>query len=345
MSKPRIAILATGGTIAGVAANPAATDGYRSATLPIDALLAALPGLGDIAEIQAEQVAQLDSKDMSFAVWQRLDTRIRAWRDSGEVDGIVITHGTDSLEETAILLHLTQPAGIPVVLTAAMRPATAVSADGPLNLLHAVRVAAHPGSAALGVLVVVNQEIHAARDVVKLHTGAVQAFASPGCGPLGAVAGQQIRYGRRPVALAGIGGRLLGMPADWPWVEVIVSVAGARRQLVDGLVQQGVQGLVIAGPGNGSIHEALLPALADAWRQGVAVVRGSRSGAGYVTSATGVAAGGEHAAPGGFPATADLNPAKARVALMLALGTGEAGIIGAQGVPDALALQQFFEAI
>lgn len=335
MSKPRIVILATGGTIAGTAADPAATTGYRSATLPIEAMLSELPGLGDIAKVQAEQVAQLDSKDMSFAVWQQLDARIRFWRDSGEVDGIVITHGTDTLEETAMLLHLTQPAGLPIVMTAAMRPATAVSADGPLNLLHAVRVAAHAGSVALGVLVVLNQEIHAARDVVKAHASAVQAFVSPGCGPLGMVFDRQIHFGRRPVALGGVGGRLLPIPAaEWPWVEVVTSHVGVRRNVVDALVAQGVRGLMVAAAGNGSIHETLQAALVDAARQGVAIVRSTRTGAGYVASAS-----PPSVEKGVFAAAADLNPYKARVVLMLVLAAmGEA-------CPDPVVLQQLFDAV
>jgi L-asparaginase len=345
MSKPRIVILATGGTIAGVAADPMASTVYRSAALPIEALLEHIPALREIADIQAEQVAQVDSKDMSFATWHQLDMRIRAWRDSGNVDGIVVTHGTDTLEETAMLLHLTQPAGIPIVLTAAMRPATALSADGPLNLFQAVQVAAYPGAASLGVLVVMNQEIHAARDVAKLHTSDIHAFASPGCGPLGAVTGRDIRFFRRPIALGGVAGHLLSLPARWPWVEVVSSVAGARRQSVDGIVRDGVEGIILAAPGNGSVHEAILPALIEAWKCGIPVIRSSRTGSGYVTYSPPSTLGAPHdrVASGSFPAASDLNPYKARVALMLGLMSGTLKLDGA--VPDAGSLQQFFDAI
>lgn len=342
MSKPRIVILATGGTIAGVETQPG-TGSYRSAALPVETLLQAIPMMADVADIQTEQVAQLDSKDMTADVWRRLDQRIRFWRESGTVDGIVITHGTDTLEETAMVLHLTQPIGIPMVLTAAMRPATAVSADGPANLLQAVRVAAHPDSAAYGVLVVINQEIHAARDVAKVHATALHAFASPGCGPVGVVVGPAIRYSRRPEQASGVGGRLLGIPDPLPWVEIVVSAAGARRHLIDALVEQGVQGLVIAAPGNGSVHEALLPALADAGQRGVSVVRSSRSGVGFVSSIAATTVTPGQASVGRFPATADLNPWKARVALMLALGATEATF--SANPPEPGALQRFFDAI
>ncbi len=167
-SLPTIAILATGGTIAGSADDSASAARYRAGAVPIDQLLAASKlGLERIANVRAEQVAQIDSKDLTFDVWERLVARIRHWIDVERVDGVVITHGTDTLEETAMLLHLVLQTDMPIVMTAAMRPSTSLSADGPLNLLNAVRAAASPASRGRGVLVALNQRVHAARDVQK----------------------------------------------------------------------------------------------------------------------------------------------------------------------------------
>ncbi|WP_354684470.1 asparaginase [Cupriavidus necator] len=306
---PRIVVLATGGTIAGASGNPASSARYQAATVPVSSLLAAVPALQSVARIEAEQVAQVDSKDMTFALWQALAARVEHWSAQPDVAGIVITHGTDTLEETAMALHLTQACPVPVVMTAAMRPSTSLSADGPLNLLDAVRVAAHADARGQGVLVVINQQIHAARDVVKAHTSSVDAFVSAS-GPLGFVQDDYVRFARAPRAGWAIG----PMPATWPAVEIVASYAQPGRVVVDALVQAGVAGLVVAATGNGSVHEALGAALADAAAAGVAVVRSSRTGAGHVAIPP-------QASPvdGLFVSAGDLNPYKARVLLMLAL--------------------------
>lgn len=197
MSLPTIAILATGGTIAGSADDAGSAARYRAGAVPIDQLLAASKlGLERLANVRAEQVAQIDSKDLTFDVWEKLVARIRHWIDVERVDGVVITHGTDTLEETAMLLHLTQQTDTPIVLTAAMRPSTSLSADGPLNLLNAVRLAASPSARGRGVLVALNQRVHAARDVQKGHTYAVEAFVSPDTGALGFVLDTQVQFQR-----------------------------------------------------------------------------------------------------------------------------------------------------
>lgn len=307
---PRIVILATGGTIAGSSADPASSARYQAATVPVSALVTAVPALQVVARVEAEQVAQLDSKDMSFSLWSALAARIAFWSTQPDVAGIVITHGTDTLEETAMALHLTQPCAVPVVLTAAMRPSTSQSADGPQNLLDAVRVAAHPGAAGKGVLVVLNQQIHAGRDAVKAHTSSVDAFVSPVAGPLGFVQDDFVRFTRAPAH----GPRLWSMPAGWPEVEIIASYAQPGRLAIDAMVAGGVRGLVVAAAGNGSVHEVLIDALADAARAGVAVVRSSRTGAGHVTIPAQPNPG-----VGAFVSAGDLNPYKARVVLLLAL--------------------------
>ncbi|MCT7316574.1 asparaginase [Ralstonia sp. CHL-2022] len=316
MSLPTIAILATGGTIAGSADDAGSAARYRAGAVPIDQLLAASKlGLERIANVRAEQVAQIDSKDLTFDVWERLVARIRHWIDVERVDGVVITHGTDTLEETAMLLHLTQQTDTPIVLTAAMRPSTSLSADGPLNLLNAVRLAASSSARGRGVLVAINQRVHAARDVQKAHTYAVEAFVSPDVGPLGFVLDAQVQFQRAAQRVTAE--EVLPMPptSQWPWVEVIASYAQPDARVVDALVAAGVQGLVIAATGAGSIHANLEAALNRASQQGVFVLRSTRTGAGLVPAQP----SGERWASSG-----SLNPYKARVLLTLLLASGRA---------------------
>jgi len=282
----------------------------------IDQLLAASKlGLERLANVRAEQVAQIDSKDLTFDVWEKLVARIRHWIDVERVDGVVITHGTDTLEETAMLLHLTQQTDTPIVLTAAMRPSTSLSADGPLNLLNAVRLAASPSARGRGVLVALNQRVHAARDVQKGHTYAVEAFVSPDTGALGFVLDTQVQFQRvgQRVAAADV----LPMPpaGQWPWVEVVASYAQPDARVVDALVAAGVKGLVIAATGAGSIHANLEAALNRASQQGVFVLRSTRTGAGVVPALP---------SADRWASSGTLNPYKARVLLTLLLASGRA---------------------
>lgn len=328
---PRIAVLATGGTIAGSAADSAQTAGYQAGVVGVDKLLAAVPGLANVARIDAEQVASIDSKDMPLALWATLAERVNALLASDDVDGVVITHGTDTLEETAYLLHLTVKHAKPVVLTAAMRPSSALSADGPLNLLGAVTVAASPAARGQGVLVAFNNRIHCARDIVKTSTYAVDAFQSPEIGALGWVQDGRVEFQRgamRPHTSStpfSIG----SVAAEWPVVEIVASYAGVSRVMVDALVAAGVRGIVVAGTGNGSIHTTLQSALADAVKKGIAVVRSSRVGSGHVMRN---GAASDDAL--GFVSAGTLNPYKARVLLMLALASGKS---------TAAELQQIFD--
>ena len=316
MSLPTIAILATGGTIAGSADDAGSAARYRAGAVPIDQLLAASKlGLERLANVRAEQVAQIDSKDLTFEVWEKLVARIRHWIDVERVDGVVITHGTDTLEETAMLLHLTQQTDTPIVLTAAMRPSTSLSADGPLNLLNAVRLAASPSARGRGVLVALNQRVHAARDVQKGHTYAVEAFVSPDTGALGFVLDTQVQFQRAAQRVTAE--EVLPMPptGQWPWVEVIASYAEPDARVVDALVAAGVQGLVIAATGAGSIHANLEAALNRASQQGVFVLRSTRTGAGVVPAQPGEER---------WASSGSLNPYKARVLLTLLLASGRA---------------------
>jgi L-asparaginase len=313
---PRIAVLATGGTIAGSAADAANTAGYQAGVIGVGQLLAAVPGLDAIAQIHAEQVASIDSKDMSLALWTTLSQRVNELLASDEIDGVVITHGTDTLEETAYLLHLTVKSEKPCVMTAAMRPATALSADGPLNLLNAVTLAANAAAAGQGVLVAFNNRIHCARDVGKFSTYAVDAFQSPEIGALGWVQDGRVEFQRRALRPHTAAAPFTA-PAQWPQVEIVMSYAGVSRAAVEALVAAGVDGLVVAGTGNGSIHGGLQQALADAAPRGVAVVRASRVGSGHVMHN-----GAAKDDVLGFVSAGTLSPYKARVLLLLALAAG-----------------------
>lgn len=183
-AKPDVKILATGGTIAGSAASDTQTTGYKAGALGIDVLINAVPEVKNYADVSGEQICSIDSKDMSDDVWLKLSKRINELTAQKDVAGVVVTHGTDTMEETAYFLNLTVKSDKPVVLTGAMRPATAISADGPMNLLNAVRIAADKDAAGHGVMVALNDEIDGARDVTKTNTTSVSTFKSP-TGPLG----------------------------------------------------------------------------------------------------------------------------------------------------------------
>ena len=311
--KPKICILTTGGTIAGKAARSDALTGYRAGALGAGELLAAVPEIADICAVESEEVAAIDSKDMTEAVWLRLAARIEAALAAGAA-GVVVTHGTDTLEETAYFLHLVVKSEKPVVLTGAMRPATALSADGPLNLLDAVRLAASPEAHGQGALVVLNGEIHSARDVQKVHTIAVQAFASPDVGALGRMEEGSPHFRRRVLTRHTRESEFdLASVTALPYVPILYGHAGTDARLARAAIESGAAGVVHAGTGNGSIHEALLATLAAAAEKGIGVVRASRTGAGAVLFAESAYA------DAGFIDADTLPPAKARILLALAL--------------------------
>ncbi len=311
--RPAIALLATGGTIAGTAPSAAATTAYQAAVLNGAALLAAAPEFDTLADIRAEQLLQLDSKDMQPAHWLRIARRAQALADDPAIDGIVVTHGTDTLEETAWFLHLVLKTGKPVVLTAAMRPATALSADGPMNLFDAIAVAAAPDFRGLGVVAALNGRVIGARDLVKQHTLAVDAFSAEGCATGWAHPPMLLR---RPIGAdrAAVDLDRLASGTWPPWVEILHVAAGSSPRLLDAARNLGVDGVVLALPGNGSVPEDWREAIAACAADGIAVVRASRVGAGCVSRA---------AAPSPLLDAGWLPPVKARVALMLALACGE----------------------
>jgi L-asparaginase len=305
-SKPsRIVVLGTGGTIAGASDSVTDHSGYRSGQIGVESLVAAVPPLAG-TPIELEQLAQIDSKDMDFATWRRLAERCDVHLRRPEVAGVVVTHGTDTLEESAWFLQRVLAPARPVVLTAAMRPATALSADGPQNLLDAVTVARHPGAA--GVVVAFGGRVWGAADVRKVHGYRMDAFDGGDAGPLAHVEEGALRVLRPWPAGEALGlGRVARDLAHWPWVEIVVSAAGARGDAVDALVAAGVEGIVVAGTGNATVHQALEAALRRAAASGVVVRRASRGLAGRVVGA------------GEWPDAGALGPFKTRVELLLEL--------------------------
>lgn len=316
MSDQKIVVLGTGGTIAGTvtnALNPADHSDYTAAQVSVHALLASLPGWNDgrgAERYVVEQVAQLDSKDMGFDVWAKLAQRVAYFLAQDDVQGIVITHGTDTLEETAYFLQALLAPPKPVVLTCAMRPSNALVPDGPQNLLDALAVASSTG--ARGVTVVCASTIYGAEEVQKIHPFRLNAFSAGDAGPIGFVEQGRLRLLRgwpRGQALA-----LLAGLADsaWPRVEIVMSYAGADGTAVRALLKAGVQGLVVAATGNGTVHQDLEAALVLAVRQGVQVLRATRCAEGRLLPGVSDA----------LPAAPGLTPVKARIALMLALMQG-----------------------
>lgn len=307
VTRNKIVVLGTGGTIAGRGATPSDHTGYRAGEVAVADLLQGIPLPAGCA-VQAEQVAQIDSKDMDFAVWTALAQRCAHWLAQEDVAGIVVTHGTDTMEETAFFLQAVLAPARPVVLTGAMRPATATAPDGPQNLADALAVAAHAETS--GVLVAFAGAVHCARDVQKVHGYRTDAFRSGDAGPLAWVEEGGLRVLRpwpRTQVLRPL--EALSLPSGWPRVEIVTSHAGASGALVEALVRDGVDGIVAAGTGNGTLHHALEAALLAAQRQGVAVRRASRCAEGRVLVAGTPA----------LPAAEGLSPVKARIALLLEL--------------------------
>ena len=311
----RVLVLGTGGTIAGRAASSGDNIGYVAGQVGVAELLAGIGAPAGV-ELEAEQVAQVDSKDMEFSIWLALARRCAQALAEPGVAGVVVTHGTDTLEETAFFLQQVLPGDKPVVLTCAMRPASALSPDGPQNVRDAIAVAASPD--ARGVTVVCAGAVHSAVDVQKVHTYRLDAFASGDAGPLAFVEEGELRQAR-PWPQAGPGVHaFLQWPHDLdpPRVEILFSHAGARGTLIDALLAErtqgapgGIRGLVLAATGNGTLHHEIEQAAARAQAAGVRVIRATRCPQGRILPKPGDP----------IPDAGALNPVKARVALMLEL--------------------------
>jgi L-asparaginase len=305
-----IVILGTGGTIAGVAPEGANDLAYRAAQLGVDALVQAVPELRDV-QLEAEQVAQVDSKDMTHAIWQTLTQRVLHHLLRDEVQGIVVTHGTDTMEETAYLVQRVLAPKKPVVFTGAMRPASSRQADGPDNLVNAVAVAQEPG--AHGVLVVMAGTVHGAADVRKAHAHKLDAFSSGDVGPLARFENGTLHRMRAWPSGEAIGVAVLDPdPESWPSVEIVTSHAGATATLIDALARAGTKGIVIAATGNGTVHEAIEQGVQRTAWSGMVVLRATRCGDGAILDAP-------ENGKGVWPSAGALTPAKARVELMLKL--------------------------
>jgi len=311
---PNVRVLATGGTIAG--AQPSATDyGYRPGAYDVNSLLKAVPNLDLLAVITGEQVANIGSQDMNDAIWLKLANRVNAVLAEPGMGGILITHGTDTLEETSYFLSLVTKSDKPVVMVGSMRPATAISADGPGNIYNGVAVVADPGAKGKGTLVVLNDTIHYARNVMKTETTSVQTFRSLNRGPAGVVHTGKIRWFEPMDKKQGLASEFSIENLDkLPRVDIIYAHANMSADLIDAAIRNGAKGIVVAGVGDGNMTTPALDALTKAAKSGVVVVRSTRLAQGVVLRNNEV-----NDDERGFVASGELNPAKSRVLLQLAL--------------------------
>ncbi|MBX7110161.1 MAG: type II asparaginase [Chitinophagales bacterium] len=309
---PRVIILATGGTIAGAGAS-ADRAGYTAGKIPIDDLIGTIPSVKKIANISGEQIASVGSQDMTIDIWKKLAVRINEIFKNNEADAIVVTHGTDTQEETAFFLDLVVSGDKPVVLTGSMRPATAISADGPKNLYDAITVAIDPKSKGRGVLVSFNESIFDAREVMKLSTTKTNAFGSPNTGAIGQAYDGKVEYyssSDREVKTP------FTVTADTklPRVDIVYMYADAPSDQIDMLIAKKVDGIVIAGVGNGNFNKAYMDAVKRAVAAGIIVCRASRTPSGRVVLHDEI-----NDDELGTIVSDDLTPQKARILLMLGL--------------------------
>ncbi|EJF6993269.1 type II asparaginase [Campylobacter jejuni] len=312
-AKSRIAILGTGGTIAGFIDSTIATTGYTAGAIDIDVLIKAVPQIRDLADISWEQIVNIDSSNMCDEIWLRLAKKIAKLFAEG-IDGVVITHGTDTMEETAYFLNLTIKSDKPVVLVGAMRPSTAISADGPKNLYNAVALVANKEAKNKGVMVAINDKILSARGVVKTHSLNVDAFSSPDFGDLGYIVdGKVFFYNNVTKAHTKNAPFDVSKLTSLPKVDILYSYSNDGSGVAaKALFEHGTKGIVVAGSGAGSIHKNQKDVLKELLKKGLKVVVSSRVVAGCVA----VSDSDEKL---GFISAEDLNPQKARVLLMLAL--------------------------
>jgi len=313
---PRVIILATGGTIAG-AGTSATRAGYTAGKIPIDDLIGTIPDVKKIADITGEQVASVGSQDMTIDIWKKLAVRANEIFSKNEADAIVITHGTDTQEETAYFLDLVVNHQKPIVITGSMRPATAISADGPKNLYDAITVAIDPKSKGKGVLVSFNEGIYDAREVMKLSTTKVNAFGSPNSGPVGQVYDGKVEYysssdreSKTPFTIQA--------DTKLPRVDIVYMYADAPADQIDMLIAKKTDGIVIAGVGNGNFNKAYMDAVKRAVAAGITVCRASRTPSGRVVLEDEI-----NDDELGTIVSDDLTPQKARIMLMLGLTKGK----------------------
>ncbi len=312
---PSVVILATGGTIAGTGATSTTTVGYTAAKVGVDALIAAVPELKKVANVRGEQVMQIASENMNNDAWLKLAKRVNTLLAQSDVDGIVITHGTDTIEETAYFLDLVVKSKKPVVIVGAMRPSTAISADGPINLYNAVLLAGSKEAVGKGVLVTLNDQINAGREVTKTNTSTMDTFKTPELGFLGYIQGSKPYFYRQSTRKNTADTPFDIMNLDkLPQVDIVYGYANMNPIALNAFVAAGAQGIIHAGVGDGSLNNTVVPSLTEARKKGVVIVRSSRVGQGIV------ARNGEADDDKlDFVVSDTLNPQKARILLMLAL--------------------------
>ncbi|MDF2857624.1 MAG: L-asparaginase [Neobacillus sp.] len=311
---PNIKILATGGTIAGSAASSTQMTGYKAGAIGIQVLIDAVPQMKEYANVSGEQVCKISSNNMTDEIWLQIGKRVNELLADKNVDGIVITHGTDTLEETAYFLNLVVKSDKPVVIVGAMRPATAISADGPVNLLNAVRLAASKEAIGKGVLIAMNDEINGARDATKTNTTHVSTFKAPELGYLGYINNGKPYFYRESTRKHTNQSEFdIKNLKELPVVEIVYGRAGENRVIVDAIAASGAKGIIYAGTGNGSIHNAAEAGLIEAQKKDLVIVRTSRTGNGTVINSL-PKWDDEHFLKGD-----SLSPHKARILLSLAL--------------------------
>lgn len=326
-AKPRVVVLATGGTIAGAQAE-GQDAGYKSGSFQVEDLIKAVPRIADLADMSGEQIVNIGSQDMSNEVWLKLAKRVNEVLAQPEVTAVVITHGTDTMEETGYFLSLVTRSAKPVVMVGSMRPATAIGADGPANLYNAVAVAVDPKAKGRGVLLVINDEIHYPREATKTNTTQLDTFKSPNRGKAGMTnAGRVYWYNALATKHTTASPFNVDGLRELPRVDIFYAYANVGREYVDRCVALGCKGVVLAGVGDGNATGTMVAGLQDAISKGVAVVRSSRTNSGITDR--NVELNDDEL---GSVASMELNPQKARVLLML----------GLTRTRDAKQLQQMF---
>ncbi len=314
LAKPNITILATGGTIAG-SGESAVKSTYSAGAVTVDKLISAVPSINEIANIKGEQISNIGSQEMNNEVWLKLAKRVNELLKKDDVDGVVITHGTDTMEATSYFLNLTVKSKKPIVFVGAMRSGSSMSADGPMNIYNAVSVAISKDSYEKGVLVVMNDEIHSAREVTKYNTSSVNAFVSPNTGKIGTVYYGNVHFYMNPLRKHTYQSEFDIEKIDsLARVEIVYAHANDSEIFVNASIKAGAKGIIHVGMGNGNPYPTTQEALGEAVKKGVIVARTSRVGSGR-TNLHGEVDDEKY----GFIATDNLNAQKARVLLMLGL--------------------------
>ncbi|MGF1701342.1 type II asparaginase [Photobacterium makurazakiensis] len=305
-SLPKVAILGTGGTIAGAAAKSTDVTGYKAGEIAVSTLIEAVPDIVDVAEVDGVQVANTSSSNITGEILINMANKANELL-AGDTKGIVITHGTDTTEETAFFMDLVNQTDKPIVVVGAMRPATAISADGPMNLLNAVKLAASDEAVGRGTMILLNDAIGAAYYTSKTSSISLDTFKAHDQGYLGTFAGSQPRFYYEPAKAMGKPNFDVSELESLPRVDIVYSYQDMQADQLDLLIKAGAQGIVVAGSGNGSTPTAVREKIQSLKEEGYPIVLSSRTGAGLVTPK-------EHAIAAGV-----LNPQKARIMLMLAL--------------------------